>query len=83
MNLSGEVFFLRSKLMKYDYLLVGAGLFSAVFAFEATKAGKKCLVLERRNHIGGNCFTKKWRILTFMYTAPIFSEPLIKKYGIS
>lgn len=42
----------------YDYLLVGAGLYNAVFANEAVKAGKKCLVIERRDHIGGNCFTE-------------------------
>ena len=37
---------------KYDFLIVGAGLFGAVFAREATRRGKKCLVVERRNHIG-------------------------------
>ena len=42
--------------MKYDYLIVGAGLFGAVFAHEASKAGKKCLVIDRRKHIAGNCF---------------------------
>lgn len=42
--------------MKYDYLIVGAGLFGAVFAHEAVKAGKKCLVLEKRNHIAGNIY---------------------------
>ncbi|MBK5722127.1 UDP-galactopyranose mutase [Dysgonomonas sp. Marseille-P4677] len=41
---------------KYDYLLVGAGLFSAIFAHEATKKGKRCLVVEKRNHIGGNLY---------------------------
>ena len=41
---------------KYDYLMVGAGLFGAVFAHEATKRGKKCLVIDRRDHIGGNTF---------------------------
>ena len=40
----------------YDYLIVGAGLFGAVFAYEATKAGKKCLVLDKRNHAGGNVY---------------------------
>lgn len=35
--------------MKFDYLIVGAGLFGAVFAHEATKAGKKCLVIDKRN----------------------------------
>ena len=44
--------------MKYDYLIVGAGFFGAVFAREATAKGKKCLVVDRRNHIGGNCYTE-------------------------
>ena len=43
--------------MKYDYLIVGAGLFGSVFAYEAGKRGKKCLVVEKRDHIGGNIFT--------------------------
>jgi UDP-galactopyranose mutase len=42
--------------MKYDYLIVGAGLFGSVFAYEMTKRGKKCLVIDRRNHIGGNIY---------------------------
>jgi UDP-galactopyranose mutase len=42
----------------YDYLIVGAGLFGSVFAHEATKAGKRCLVIEKRDHIGGNVYTK-------------------------
>ena len=41
----------------YDYLIVGAGFFGAVFAHEAQKRGKRCLVVERRGHIGGNCYT--------------------------
>ena len=41
----------------YDYLIVGAGFFGAVFAHEAAKRGKKCLVIDRRDHIGGNCYT--------------------------
>ena len=44
---------------KYDYLIVGAGLFGAVFAREAKKAGKKCLVIDRRDHIAGNIYTKR------------------------
>lgn len=44
--------------MKYDFLVVGAGLFAAVFCNYAVKKGKKVLVLERRNHIGGNCYTE-------------------------
>ncbi|WP_303912790.1 UDP-galactopyranose mutase [Bacteroides mediterraneensis] len=41
---------------KYDYLIVGAGLFGAVFAREATLAGKKCLVIDKRSHKGGNLY---------------------------
>ena len=43
----------------YDYVIVGSGLFGAIFAREATDAGKKCLVLEKREHIGGNCYSEK------------------------
>ena len=42
----------------YDYLIVGAGLFGAVFAHEAKKHGKSCLVVEKRNHIAGNIYCK-------------------------
>jgi UDP-galactopyranose mutase len=42
----------------YDYLIVGAGLFGSTFARLATSQGKKCLVLEKRPHIGGNCYTE-------------------------
>ena len=45
--------------MKYDYLIVGAGLFGAVFAQEAAAKGKKCLVIDKRNHIAGNIYTEK------------------------
>ena len=41
---------------KYDYVIVGSGLFAGVFAWHATKAGKKCLVIERRKHMGGNIY---------------------------
>ena len=44
--------------MEYDYLIVGAGLFGSIFAHEMTKKGKKCLVIEKRNHIGGNVYTE-------------------------
>ena len=43
----------------YDYLIVGAGLYGSVFARQAADAGKKLLVIERRNHIGGNVYTEK------------------------
>ena len=44
--------------MKYDYLIVGAGLYGAVCAHELTEHGKKVLVVEKRSHIGGNCYTE-------------------------
>ncbi len=44
--------------IRYDYLVVGAGLFGAVFAYEMKKAGKECLVIDKREHIGGNIYTE-------------------------
>jgi len=44
---------------EYDYLIVGAGIFGATFAREMTDAGKKCLVIDRREHIGGNVYSEK------------------------
>lgn len=43
---------------QYDYLIVGAGMFGSMFAYRATKAGKKCLVIDRNAHIGGGCYTE-------------------------
>ena len=43
---------------KYDYLIIGAGIYGSVFAHELTKRGKKCLVIDKRNFIGGNCYTE-------------------------
>jgi UDP-galactopyranose mutase len=42
----------------YDYLIIGSGFFGSITAYELTKKGYKCLVLEKRNHIGGNCYTE-------------------------
>ena len=59
--------------MKYDYLIVGAGLFGAVFAHEAVKRGKKCLVIDKRNHIAGNIYTyEQSGINVHRYGAHIF-----------
>ena len=59
--------------MKYDYLIVGAGLFGSVFAHEAVKKGKKCLVIEKRPHIGGNVYTENTEGVTVhRYGAHIF-----------
>lgn len=45
--------------MEYDYLIVGAGFFGAICARELTNSGYKCLVIDKRNHIGGNCYTEE------------------------
>ena len=59
--------------MKYDYLIVGAVLFGSVFAYEATKKGKKCLVIDKRDHIAGNIYTKETEnINVHQYGAHIF-----------
>lgn len=57
----------------YDYIIVGAGLFGAVCAYELNKKGYKVLVLDKRNHIGGNCYTEiKDGINVHKYGAHIF-----------
>jgi len=57
----------------YDYLIVGAGLYGSVFAHEATKKGKRCLVIDKRNHIGGNIYTENIEgINVHKYGAHIF-----------
>ncbi len=59
--------------MKYDYLIVGSGLFGSVFAYEAVKQGKKCLVIDRRKHAGGNIYCEqKDGINIHKYGAHIF-----------
>lgn len=59
--------------MRYDYLIVGAGLFGSIFAYEAHKAGKKVLVVDRRGHVGGNIYTKETEgIQVHQYGAHIF-----------
>ena len=45
--------------MKYDYLIIGSGLYGSVFAHEMTKTGKTCLVIDKRNHLGGNVYCEK------------------------
>ena len=58
---------------RYDYLIVGAGLYGAVFARELTQRGKSCLVIDRRNHIAGNIYTEKMAgINVHKYGAHIF-----------
>lgn len=59
--------------MRYDYLIVGTGLFGAVFAHEMKKAGKKCLCIDKRKNLGGNVYTEEWQgIQVHKYGAHIF-----------
>ena len=59
--------------MEYDYLIVGSGLFGSIIAYEMTKKGKKCLVIEKRSHIGGNVYTENTEnINVHKYGAHIF-----------
>ena len=70
--------------MKYDYLVVGAGLYGAVFTHEALKHGKKCLVIDKRNHIAGNIYcAEEEGILIHRYGAHIFhtSDEEVWKYA--
>ena len=60
-------------MVKYDYLIVGSGLFGAIFAYEANKRGRKCLVIEKRNHLGGNIYCENIEgINVHKYGAHIF-----------
>ena len=58
---------------KYDYLIVGSGLFGATFAYFAKKAGKKCLVIDKRPQLGGNVYCEEVEgINVHKYGAHIF-----------
>ncbi|MCI6021387.1 MAG: NAD(P)-binding protein, partial [[Bacteroides] pectinophilus] len=58
---------------KYDILLVGGGLYNGVIAYYAAKAGKKCLVVEKREHLGGNIYCEDMEgIHVHKYGAHIF-----------
>ena len=46
-------------MMRYDYLIVGSGLFGAMFAYRARQAGKTCLVIDKREHLGGNIYCEQ------------------------
>lgn len=64
---------LRLDMAQYDYLIVGAGLFGSVFAHQATLRGKRCLVVDRREHVGGNIYTENIEdIPVHRYGAHIF-----------
>lgn len=65
----------------YDYLVVGAGLYGAVFAREAKKAGKSVLVIDKRPHAAGNVYTEKSRGFMCISMVRIFFTQTIKPYG--
>ena len=65
----------------YDYLIVGSGLFGSIFAYEAGKKGKQCLVVEKRDHIGGNIYTKEVEGIRFTSMERIFSIQATEKSG--
>lgn len=56
--------------MKYDYVIVGAGLFGATFCRLMTESGKRCLVIEQRNHVGGNTYCKDVEGITVHWYGP-------------
>lgn len=67
---------------KYDYLIVGAGLYGAVMAYELGKKGKKCLVIDRRDHIAGNIYCEEIEAESmFINMELIFFIHQIKRYG--
>lgn len=69
--------------MKYDYLIVGSGLFGAVFAQQEYKKGRKCLVIDKRSHIAGNIYTEEIEnINVHKYGAHIFhtSDKMVWDY---
>ena len=57
--------------MNYDYLVVGAGLYGAVFAREAKDKGKNVLVIDKRNHIAGNVYTEEIEGIESRYLSPL------------
>jgi UDP-galactopyranose mutase len=68
--------------MKYDYLIVGAGLYGAIFAHEATARGKSVLVIDKRPNIAGNIYTENIEGIMSISMERIFSIQIIGKCGI-
>lgn len=67
---------------QYDYLVVGAGLFGATFAYRARQAGKRVLVIDKRSHTGGNVHCREWKAYRFICMAHISFIPRARRYGI-
>ena len=68
--------------MKYDYLIVGAGLYGAAFAQQMTAAGKRCLVIDRRPHIAGNAHCEVVEASRCTGTGPTSSTPPMRRVGV-
>lgn len=68
---------------KYDYLIVGAGLYGSTFAYCAKQQGKKCLVIDKRPHLGATFIVRESQTSTSTNMDRTFSILLIRKYGIS
>lgn len=65
----------------YDYLIVGAGLYGAVFAQQAKKAGKTCLVIDKRSHVAGNIYTEEVEAYRSTAMGPTSSTPAARQCG--
>ena len=65
----------------YDYLIVGAGLYGSVFAREATDRGYKCLVIDKRGHIGGMYIQRESKESMYINMAPTYSTLITRGYG--
>ena len=75
---------IKERIFMYDYLIVGSGLYGAVFAHEAKKLGKTGLVVEKRSHIAGNIYTKEIEgIQVHQYGAHIFHTSNKKVWELS
>ncbi len=68
---------------KYDYVIVGGGLFAGTFAYFAKKAGKSCLVVEKRETLGGNLYCEDVEGIHVHKYGAIFFIRATEKYGIS
>ena len=66
----------------YDYLVVGSGLYGAIFAHEAKAHGKSVLVVDKRPNIAAISIPRTLKALMFISTVPIFSIPTIRRFGI-
>ena len=68
-------------MQRYDYLIVGAELFGSVFAYKATQEGKKCLVIDRRPHLGGNLYCEHWQTRLYFQNWMHFISDRLYDFG--